>query len=157
MSTAETVDIDTKYKTVGELLEATATSSELLGSSGSDCYAFTEPCLDSFALKINRDITQLDSTTILTSMPQLLIGTNLGQPLFSSADGKISILLKQSGNNLYDFGIENAQRRSELLSKILAAAASTDDNPFIPIMQTCAQSHTPPAEPGVCRGTARSG
>jgi hypothetical protein len=103
---ADAADIDKKYATVRELLAATCAPENLLGTGIYACgYKFPDPLALPYILRARKDrsIPQLLSTSSLVPLPELLHGTNVGQPLMGSGSQKfqeLCILHRQSGDSL---------------------------------------------------------
>jgi hypothetical protein len=158
MSDAETVDIDKRYKTVGELLLA-AQKRHLGFGTFADGYAFPENAgLDEFVLRITNGLSFYDrvkNTTALTSVDSLLTSHHFGQALMQSVDDynekPITILLRQPGDSLRKKGLEPyysptsgkliGERVSyrKMLQTILDIQQKTGVNPFTPLMRKALQ------------------
>lgn len=80
---------------------------------------------------------QLEHTTHLYPVKQLVSGINVGQPLMQTGDGNIQILLRQPGQSIAQLWEQcrNADIWPERLMNEIDALTTAKGNPFVKIME----------------------
>lgn len=171
MSDTETVDIDKRYKTVGELLEATCHPQNYLGKGNYAAgYKFPNTLgMDNFALRIKKDLSlkELAGTTSLVSLPELVTCVSIGQPMMvldAERFAEVSIMKRQHGKSLEEIRLqlltgtipsENSETEAAiaLINRVLALKERNGGkNPFAEILQIARSLRLSKENPDLSRG-----
>ena len=135
----ETVDIDSRYKRVGELLEAAEDSGRFDKGKNATVYSFDDKIvrLQPYILR-KQNFAELKETTCLVA-PEKIFHGNFGQPLLLTPNKDFAIHLRQSGTPLKDFlYVSNTVGKKSptiLMQKIIDAQKRTGINPFVELLR----------------------
>lgn len=138
-------DIDTRYATVGELLKRTVEDPDLHAGEGAFAHVYRFPPddgLDSFLLRARKgqSLRTLSSSTSLSPLPNLLIHTNLGQPLLCHGNPdryKVGVILRHPGQSLNTAtrGKNSEERCEKLYDTLKTIERNTGENPFVSLLE----------------------